>query len=145
MSAAPEVTLPAPPAGPRPHRSRARATSMFEPAILSRAVGDAGRKLSPRQMARNPVMFVVELGSVVTTFLFLRDLRHAGAADTAFAVLVAVCLWLTVIFPNLAQPVAAGRRSAQPAPRASSTPRPRRAEATHAAPRRTVARPPECS
>ena len=65
---------------PREPRQK-RATSMFDPAILRRAVGDSFRKLDPRVMARNPVMFVVEVGSVLTTLLFFRDLRTATAAD----------------------------------------------------------------
>ena len=76
------VTAPAttPPAGE--HHGGARKQSMFEPAILKRAVGDAIRKLNPRQMWRNPVMFVVEVGSVLTTVLFFRDLGSATAANS---------------------------------------------------------------
>ncbi len=55
---------------------------MFDPAIMKRAVGDSFNKLSPRQMARNPVMFVVEIGSVLTTILFLQKLASATTADT---------------------------------------------------------------
>ncbi|MDQ6840227.1 MAG: potassium-transporting ATPase subunit KdpB [Actinomycetota bacterium] len=96
---------------------------MFDPAILRRAVGDALRKLDPRQMARNPVMFVVEIGSVVTTVLFFREAGRAlvssgpqsgvSAADNAFAGLVAAWLWFTVLFANFAEAVAEGRGKAQ--------------------------------
>src|SRR5438552_6080712 len=89
-----------------PHHSKRRGTSMFDPAILKRAVVDAFGKLNPRTMARNPVMFIVEIGSVVTTFLAIRD------AD-GFAALVAVWLWFTVLFANLAEAVAEGRGKAQ--------------------------------
>ena len=59
----------------RPPKVRTRAaTSMFDPAIMRRAVGDSFVKLDPRQMARNPVMFVVEIGSVLTTILFFQKL-----------------------------------------------------------------------
>jgi K+-transporting ATPase ATPase B chain len=90
-----------------------RKSSMFDRAILRRAVGDAFRKLDPRQMARNPVMFVVELGSVLTTILFLRDVRSAIAADNVFVGLVAAWLWFTVLFANFAEAVAEGRGKAQ--------------------------------
>jgi K+-transporting ATPase ATPase B chain len=79
---------------------------MFDPAIVRRAVGDSFRKLDPRQMARNPVMFVVEVGSVLTTILFFRD-------TTVFTGLVTVWLWFTVLFANFAEAVAEGRGKAQ--------------------------------
>jgi K+-transporting ATPase ATPase B chain len=86
---------------------------MFEPAILRRAVGDAIRKLDPRQMWRNPVMFVVEVGSVLTTVLFFRDLASATAANSTFTGLVSAWLWFTVLFANFAEAVAEGRGKAQ--------------------------------
>jgi len=86
---------------------------MFDRAILRRAVGDAIRKLDPRQMARNPVMLVVEIGSVLTTLLFFRDLGTASSADSTFAGLVAAWLWFTVLFANFAEAVAEGRGKAQ--------------------------------
>src|SRR5438874_5342662 len=89
-----------------PHHSKRRGTALFDPAILKRAVVDAGGKLNPRTMARNPVMFIVEIGSVVTTFLAIRD-------TDGFAALVAVWLWITVLFANLAEAVAEGRGKAQ--------------------------------
>ena len=95
--------------GGRPKRS----TSMFDPAILRRAAGDALVKLDPRLMVRNPVMFVVEVGSVLTLLLFLRDLRTATAADNVFAGLVSAWLWFTVLFANFAEAVAEGRGKAQ--------------------------------
>jgi len=96
----------------RQKRSRA-AASLFEPAIVRRAVGDSVDKLDPRQMARNPVMFVVEVGSVLTTVLFFTDVRSASAADSVFTGLVAVWLWFTVLFANFAEAVAEGRGKAQ--------------------------------
>jgi K+-transporting ATPase ATPase B chain len=86
---------------------------MFDPAILSRAVGDSFRKLDPRLMARNPVMFVVWVGSILTTLLFLRDVRTATAADNLFVGLVSAWLWFTVLFANFAEAVAEGRGKAQ--------------------------------
>src|SRR3982074_3017477 len=95
------------------HQGGARKQSMFDPAILRRAVGDAIRKLDPRQMWRNPVMFVVEVGSVLTTVLFFRDLGSATAANSAFTGLVSAWLWFTVLFANFAEAVAEGRGKAQ--------------------------------
>ncbi|MDQ1436507.1 MAG: potassium-transporting ATPase ATP-binding subunit [Acidimicrobiaceae bacterium] len=97
-------------------RARAKKTggpSMFQPAIVRRAIGDAFVKLDPRDMAKNPVMFVVEVGSVPTTFLFFRDLRSAGGQENLFAGLVAAWLWFTVLFANFAEAVAEGRGKAQ--------------------------------
>jgi K+-transporting ATPase ATPase B chain len=86
--------------------SKRGAASLFDPAIMKRAVVDAFVKLDPRTMARNPVMFVVELGSVLTTILAIRD-------TDGFAALVAVWLWFTVLFANFAEAVAEGRGKAQ--------------------------------
>src|SRR5712691_8913042 len=91
----------------------ARKRSMLDPTILGRAVGDAFAKLNPRQMVRNPVMFVVEVGSVLTTILFFRDLRSATAADSVFTGLVSAWLWFTVLFANFAEAVAGDRGKAQ--------------------------------
>ncbi len=81
---------------------------MFDVRMLWRSLPDAFRKLDPRQMWRNPVMFVVEIGSVLTTILFVRD-------PSLFAGLITVWLWLTVVFANLAEAVAEGRGKAQAA------------------------------
>jgi potassium-transporting ATPase ATP-binding subunit len=89
-----------------PHHSKRGATSMFEPAIMKRAVVDSFIKLNPRQQARNPVMFIVEIGSVVTTLLAIRDID-------GFAALISVWLWFTVLFANFAEAVAEGRGKAQ--------------------------------
>jgi K+-transporting ATPase ATPase B chain len=73
---------------------------------LAKAVPDALRKLDPRTLYKNPVMFIVEIGSVYTTLLAVRE-------HTAFAILIALWLWLTVLFANLAEAVAEGRGKAQ--------------------------------
>src|SRR5436309_3085737 len=101
MVTSPDVLDPAPPVH-EGHGPSARSKSMFDPAILRRAARDSLAKLDPRQMARNPVMFVVEVGSVLTTLLFVRDIGTANAADNAFAGLVAAWLWFTVLFANFA-------------------------------------------
>lgn len=68
--------------------SQAKQLSLFDAGILRRATVDSFRKLSPRQVARNPVMFVVEVGSVLTTLLWIRDLvaPAAGAPPTWFKI-----------------------------------------------------------
>jgi potassium-transporting ATPase ATP-binding subunit len=98
----------------RPPKVRNRATtSMFDPAIMRRAVGDSFVKLDPRQMARNPVMFVVEIGSVLTTVLFFKNLGSATSSQSVFTGLVTAWLWFTVLFANFAEAVAEGRGKAQ--------------------------------
>jgi potassium-transporting ATPase ATP-binding subunit len=86
--------------------------SLFDGAILARAAGDAVRKLDPRKLARNPVIFVTEVVSLVVTILFLRDL--VTRSDVAFFTgQIAAWLWFTVLFANFAEAVAEGRGKAQ--------------------------------
>jgi potassium-transporting ATPase ATP-binding subunit len=80
--------------------------SLFDRGILARAAADGVRKLHPRQMARNPVMFVVEVGSVLVTVLAVVD-------PSVFAWLIAAWLWFTVLFANFAEAIAEGRGKAQ--------------------------------
>jgi potassium-transporting ATPase ATP-binding subunit len=80
--------------------------SLFDREILARAAGDSLRKLDPRLMARNPVMFVVEVGSVLVTALAIAD-------TSVFAWLIAAWLWFTVLFANFAEAIAEGRGKAQ--------------------------------
>jgi K+-transporting ATPase ATPase B chain len=89
--------------------------SLLDPAILRQAGLASLRKLDPRLVARNPVMFVVEVGSVLTTVLWLRDLvlHPAGAAPPWFTLSVSLWLWFTVVFANFAEAVAEGRGKAQ--------------------------------
>src|SRR5579859_2738846 len=115
MSVTPDnpVTV-APPPETRPPKVRTKpGASLFEPAIVRRAIRDSFVKLDPRQQARNPVMFVVLIGSVWTTVLFFRDLPHAKTSDSVFTGLVAIWLWFTVLFANFAEAVAEGRGKAQ--------------------------------
>jgi K+-transporting ATPase ATPase B chain len=98
----------------RPPKVRTRtAQSMFDRAIMGRAVGESFVKLDPRQMARNPVMFIVEVGSALTTILFFQKLSSSSTADNVFTGLVAAWLWFTVLFANFAEAVAEGRGKAQ--------------------------------
>ena len=91
---------------------RPKARSLFDRAIITRAVGDSFKKLDPRWQARNPVMFVVEVGAAATSIFFVRDLvRHTGMSGFDFA--IAAWLWFTVLFANFAEAVAEGRGKAQ--------------------------------
>ena len=92
--------------------SEKRRISLWDPRIVRRALGDAIRKLHPRTMARNPVMFVVELGAVLTTWRLLRD-TFTGSPALAFELQITVWLWLTVSFANFAEAMAEGRGKAQ--------------------------------
>jgi K+-transporting ATPase ATPase B chain len=87
--------------------------SLLDPQILRGATLDSFKKLHPRLMIRNPVMFVVFVGSVLTTTLFVRDLGDGSTANNVFAGLVAAWLWFTVLFANFAEAVAEGRGKAQ--------------------------------
>jgi K+-transporting ATPase ATPase B chain len=87
---------------------------LFEPAIVRRATRDALRKLDPRTMIRNPVMFVVEVGSAFTTLLFLHAaFTGRGEAPPGFILAVSLWLWFTVLFANFAEAMAEGRGKAQ--------------------------------
>jgi K+-transporting ATPase ATPase B chain len=88
--------------------------SLFDRKITGRAIGDAFKKLDPRIQAKNPVMFVVEVGSVVTTIEWVRALfTPALAGDRLFVFGVTVWLWFTVLFANFAEAMAEGRGKAQ--------------------------------
>jgi potassium-transporting ATPase ATP-binding subunit len=95
-------------------RQRGAAASLLDPAILVPAVGDTFRKLHPRLMIRNPVMFVVEVVATLTTVLLLRDL-FTGGARLGFTFQIVLWLWITVLFANFAEAVAEGRGKAQAA------------------------------
>jgi potassium-transporting ATPase ATP-binding subunit len=86
---------------------------MFDPQIVRRAIKDAFRKLDPRQVARNPVMFVVEIGSILTTLLIIRDIASGNTGNLLFTVQVTLWLWFTVLFANFAEAMAEGRGKAQ--------------------------------
>jgi len=85
---------------------------LAEKAIVARAIADSFAKLNPRTMMKNPVMFVVEVGAVLTTVELVRDtLNHAGTFG--FGVQITVWLWFTVLFANFAEAMAEGRGKAQ--------------------------------
>ena len=89
--------------------------SLWAPGIVYPALRDAVRKLDPRVMARNPVMFVVEVGSLLVTVLFVADLLRGHAAEVKFNLQLIVWLWFTVLFANFAEAMAEGRGKAQAA------------------------------
>ena len=92
-----------------------RKLSMFDRALFAPAVLDALRKLDPRVQWRNPVMFVVYLGSLLTTTLWIDALAGHAEAPPWFILSVAVWLWFTVVFANFAEALAEGRSKAQAA------------------------------
>jgi potassium-transporting ATPase ATP-binding subunit len=94
-----------------------RAVSAWEGPLLRAALLDSLRKLDPRLMMKNPVMFVVEIGSVLTTLIWLQNLviHPAGAAPAWFTGQVTLWLWFTVLFANFAEALAEGRGKAQAA------------------------------
>jgi potassium-transporting ATPase ATP-binding subunit len=93
---------------------RVTARPLFDGPIVRRAIRDALGKLDPRRMIRNPVMFVVEVGSAFTTILFLHALiTGAGDASPGFIAAISVWLWFTVLFANFAEAMAEGRGKAQ--------------------------------
>ncbi len=95
---------------------RPKARSLFDPEILLPAIGGAFKKLDPRWQIRNPVMFTVEVGALVTSILFFRDWATHVSTPTSgagFDCAISAWLWFTVIFANFAEAVAEGRGKAQ--------------------------------
>jgi K+-transporting ATPase ATPase B chain len=86
--------------------------SLWDSKIVSRALGDAFVKLNPRIMMKNPVMFVVEVGSLITTIYVVRNLL-AGHHSFQFDIQITLWLWFTVLFANFAEAMAEGRGKAQ--------------------------------
>jgi len=93
--------------------ARVKARPLFDPPLVRRAVLDSLRKLGPRRQVRNPVMFVVLVGSVLTTALFFQALFGRGEAAPGFIGWVSAWLWFTVLFANFAEALAEGRGKAQ--------------------------------
>ena len=89
--------------------------ALFDPALVKPPIGQALAKLDPRVQWRNPVMFVVYVGSVFTTLLGVQALGGHGEASPLFIFSVAVWLWFTVLFANFAEALAEGRSKAQAA------------------------------
>ena len=109
--------------------AKAKPQGLFDSKIIAAASIDALRKLDPRALAKNPVIFVTEVVSLLVTLFFIRDLlTHSGTAS--FSGQIAAWLWFTVLFANFAEAVAEGRgrrkptlcgaRAATPGPNATS-------------------------
>jgi K+-transporting ATPase ATPase B chain len=88
---------------------------MFDPQLLKPAIADAFKKLGPRTQLRNPVMFCVYIGSILTTILWGAALGGQAEAPAGFILAVALWLWFTVLFANFAEALAEGRSKAQAA------------------------------
>ncbi|MBI2800850.1 MAG: potassium-transporting ATPase subunit KdpB [Gammaproteobacteria bacterium] len=89
--------------------------TMFDPALVKPAIVDSFKKLDPRLQWRNPVMFVVYVGSILTTVLWLQALTGQGEAPAGFVLAIMLWLWFTVLFANFAEALAEGRSKAQAA------------------------------
>ena len=110
-------TAPAEPALAAPPRER-QGVSLFRPDIVKRALVDSLIKLDPRVQIRNPVMFVVEIGAVITTVTWLIQVFGGGPLGGGnepawYTFTISIWLWLTVVFANLAEAFAEGRGRAQ--------------------------------
>src|SRR5487761_1367906 len=103
------------PAVEPPRHARRGKLSMFDRSLLGPAIIDSLRKLDPRVQWRNPVMFVVYIGSILTTVLWFQGLAGHGEAPPWFILNVAIWLWFTVLFANFAEALAEGRSKAQAA------------------------------
>lgn len=95
--------------------SKPISTSLMDPQILQQALFDAFAKLTPKQQWKNPVMFVVYLGSILTTVLWLEALAGESEESAGFILSITLWLWFTVLFANFAEAVAEGRSKAQAA------------------------------
>ncbi|HZR89170.1 MAG TPA: potassium-transporting ATPase subunit B, partial [Bradyrhizobium sp.] len=93
-------------------QKRTPVATMLDPKIVMPAIASSFRKLDPRLMMKNPVMFVVEVVAALTTVIFLRDLA-TGGENLGFTLQIIVWLWFTVLFANFAEAVAEGRGKAQ--------------------------------
>ncbi len=111
----------APPAAPKPEIKEeatslisrgVRARPLFDPEIMKRAIRESFVKLNPMTVAKNPVMFVVEVGAALTTIFVVKD-AFGGTGGTLFGTQIALWLWFTVVFANFAEAMAEARGKAQ--------------------------------
>src|SRR5215510_2709788 len=98
--------------GPQLLSKGMRARPLFDPEILRRATKESFVKLNPRIVAKNPVMFVVEVGAALTTLFVIKD-AVTGVGGLLFGVQIALWLWFTVLFANFAEAMAEARGKAQ--------------------------------
>src|ERR1700688_1747986 len=115
------ATLSVPPAESKPEIKQggsqlisrgARSRPLFDAEIVKRAIKESFLKLNPRAVAKNPVMFVVEVGAALTTIYAIKD-AITGAGNLLFGVQIALWLWFTVVFANFAEAMAEARGKAQ--------------------------------
>src|SRR5579875_4026623 len=104
---------PAAAAGLAASGGRRRRMSMWDRGLVRRGLRESVRKLDPRVLAHNPVMFVVEVGSLFTTADAFRDLAEGNGSTASFTGQISIWLWLTVLFANFAEAMAEGRGQAQ--------------------------------
>ena len=88
------------------------ASALFDPKIAIPAIGSAFVKLDPRTLIKNPVMFVLEVVTILTTVILIRDL-FTGGPNIAFEFQIILWLWITILFANFSEAVAEGRGKAQ--------------------------------
>jgi K+-transporting ATPase ATPase B chain len=93
--------------------TRTRRSGVFTRELVFQAIADSFPKLDPRNQLKNPVMFIVELGSVITTVIFFLELARGAYSQLWFVGVIAFWLWLTVLFANFAEAIAEGRGKAQ--------------------------------
>src|SRR5215831_722628 len=93
-------------------RKRMPVSALLDPKIIVPAIGSAFAKLDPRALIKNPVIFVLEIVTLLTTVLLVRDLV-TGGENLAFTFQIVLWLWFTVLFANFAEAVAEGRGKAQ--------------------------------
>src|SRR6476660_4908085 len=96
-----------------PHlRKQIPVSALFDPKIVVPAIGSAFVKLDPRTLMKNPVMFVLEVVTALTTVILIRDLI-TGGEHIGFEFQIILWLWFTVLFANFAEAIAEGRGKAQ--------------------------------
>ncbi|MGZ5781098.1 MAG: potassium-transporting ATPase subunit B, partial [Burkholderiaceae bacterium] len=89
--------------------------TLFDSTLIGPAIVDAFKKLDPRVQWRSPVMFVVFVGSIITTLLWIQSIIGKGEASPGFILSASIWLWFTVLFANFAEALAEGRSKAQAA------------------------------
>jgi potassium-transporting ATPase ATP-binding subunit len=92
---------------------KSKKRSLFDPEIVRKSLWSSVKKLNPIHQIKNPVMFVVEVGSILTTILFFHALTGKGEASPSFIFQISIWLWITVLFANFAESMAEGRGKAQ--------------------------------
>jgi K+-transporting ATPase ATPase B chain len=103
-------------------RKRKQSTALLDPKIVLPAIGSSFAKLNPATLIKNPIMFVLEIVTVLTTIILIRDLI-TGGGQIGFELQIIVWLWFTILFANFAEAVAEGRRKLRPCGASGRKPR----------------------